>query len=113
MFLWSLEVFFPHPINTNSEEENSIIRNKNLIKKTTVAEIPHLNNIVKDDISDDDDADDDENNCNGEHEQIREEMFGIETRQQIRVVINEPLFYETFRECHRDEWNRLSNGDII
>jgi 23S rRNA-/tRNA-specific pseudouridylate synthase len=117
MFLWSLEVLFPCPINTNSEEENTMIRNKNFIKLSKVDTVNSENHeisvdcrkqiSVKDDVSEDDDED-----CNDNCDiQMREEMFAIETRKQIRVVINEPLFYETFRECHRDEWNRLCSDD--
>lgn len=108
MFLWSLEVSFPHPKNTNSEEENTIIRNKNFIKLSIIDRFPLLDIAVKNDVSDED-----EDVNENEDIQIREEMFGIETRKQIKVVIDEPFFYETFRQCHRDEWNRLCNSNII
>jgi hypothetical protein len=116
MFLWSLEVSFPHPINTNSEEENAMIRNENLIKQTKV-DIVNSEDIIVDSKKQfsvqDDLSEDDEEDCNDNSDiQIREEMYGIETRKLIRVVIKEPLFYETFRECHRDEWSRLCSDDV-
>ena len=32
MFLWSLSVAFPHPVNSNTKEENDAIREENMVK---------------------------------------------------------------------------------
>ena len=135
MFLWSLAVEFPHPINTFTKEENAAISEENAIKIAVEVTKASTNNVLLCDgdvgnILDDDEDDDDENFdpkssiiCNNGNTtsggdlnsienrlllasgtQIREEMFGIEKRRTVRVSIDEPVYYETFRRCHRIEW---------
>ena len=135
MFLWSLEVEFPHPINTNTKEENAAISYENSIKIAREVENFASSNIDTRDedidiLSDDDDDDDNENPgprssilcSNGNTTsggdlnsvenrllilsgtQIRVEMYGIEKREKVRIAIDEPVYYETFRQCHHVEW---------
>ena len=124
MFLWSLEVEFPHPVNSNSEAENEIIRNENLIKIQTemakVAEKPFEESKINGDVDEDDceattdfagnttsggDSNSIENRLlMSSATQIREEMYGIEKRKKVHITIDEPTYYESFRECHREEW---------
>ena len=147
MFLWSLEVEFPHPINCNTEAENDSIRSENILKvlneKEIMSRIPHAiedNNINDiDNVDDDDNGNDNDNddNTNMGHvgngnttsggdinsienrllissgTQLREEMYGIEKRKQVIVVIDAPTYYETFRECHREEWKTLNQDDAL
>jgi 23S rRNA-/tRNA-specific pseudouridylate synthase len=125
MFLWSLEVEFPHPVNANSEAENEIIRNENLIKISMETAKGVDEKACEDpEIIGENDEDDCEvtaeftgNTTSGgdlnsvenrllmsSATQIREEMYGIEKRRKVQVVIDEPTYYETFRGCHREEW---------
>ena len=130
MFLWSLEVKFPHPVNTNTKEENAAISYENRIKIAKEAENFKKSNIdARDedvDIMSDDDDDEDPrpsigcsygNTTSGgdlnsvenrllllDGTQIREEMYGIENREIVSITIDEPVYYETFRQCHQVEW---------
>lgn len=124
MFLWSLEVEFPHPVNVNSEAENEVIRNENLTKISMETAKGEEKACVESEISGENDEDDCEvmaefagNTTSGDDlnsvenrllmssaTQIREEMYGIEKRRKVQILIDEPTYYETFRECHREEW---------
>ena len=148
MFLWSLEVEFPHPINCNTEAENDSIRSENILKvlneKEIMSRIPQAmkdNNI---DDNDNDNVDDDDNNGNDNDDvtfvghvgngnttsggdmnsienrllissgtQLREEMYGVEKRRKVIVLIDAPIYYETFRECHREEWKSSNLNDEL
>lgn len=120
MFLWSLEADFPHPINTNSDSENEVIRLDNEVK--IAAEIEkHRHNIATIDSDDDQDSmivsSSAGNTTSGADSnslenrlllssatQIRQEMYGIENRRNVHVMIDEPLYYGLFRQCHDREW---------
>lgn len=170
MFLWSLEVQFPHPANTYTVEENDRILAMNILIKekekarrenekeinkeneNDVIDNSDNNNDNNDDGNDDDiDNNIDQNLINMEKEiknensgisnlkykhqgyvgntssgidlyslenillindniQLREEMYGIENRKIVCVQIDEPLYYEIFRQCHHDEWLNKSKS---
>ena len=127
MFLWSLEVSFPHPINTYTPAENKIISDDILLKVALEGDKQVNGNSV-----DIDDCGDDEDDCDvdlppggqgnttsgsdansienrllmNSSLQIREEMFGIETRSTVKVSIDEPVYYGIFRDCHYNEWEQ-------
>jgi hypothetical protein len=120
MFLWSLEVDFPHPINTNSDAENEIIRLENAIKISAEIE-KHGQQIATVDSDEDPDSmavtSSAGNTTSGADSnslenrlllssgtQIRQEMYGIERRRNVNIVIDEPLYYGLFRQCHDKEW---------
>lgn len=132
MFLWSLEVEFPHPINTNTKEENAAISYENSIKIAREVENFASANIDTRDEDIDILSDDDDNENPGPRSsilcsngnttsggdlnsvenrllilsgtQIRVEMYGIEKREKVLIAIDEPVYYETFRQCHQVEW---------
>jgi hypothetical protein len=124
MFLWSLEVEFPHPVNANSEAENEVIRNENLLKISIEAakgvQKACDESVIGGEIDEDDcevttefagnttsggDSNSVENRLlMSSGTQIREEMYGIDNRRKVHIKIDEPTYYETFRECHREEW---------
>jgi hypothetical protein len=142
MFLWSLEVEFPHPINCNTEEENEIIRSENILKvlkeKEIMSRTPEVikDSNIGDEVDDDDGNDEDAcdtpagvmgngNTTSGgdmnsienrllisSGTQLREEMFGIEKRKNVLIVIDPPIYYETFRECHREEWKSIHENSL-
>ena len=143
MFLWSLEVEFPHPINCNTVAENEIIRSENILKVLKEKEImPRVPQVMKDNNVDDNEVeDDDENNdyvCEApvgyvgsgnttsggdlnsienrllisSGTQLREEMYGIEKRKKVLIIIDAPTYYETFRECHREEWKSIHQNSL-
>ena len=120
MFLWSLEVDFPHPINTNSDAENESIRLENAVKIAIEIE-KHGNHIATVDSDEDPDcmavtasggnttSGADSNSLENRlllssATQIRQEMYGIESRRNVHIVIDEPLYYSLFRQCHDREW---------
>jgi hypothetical protein len=131
MFLWSLEVEFPHPINTYSKEENDAISSENVIKvalevQKSLGEEATKNLVKLEELDDKKRSEsntafiDSGNTTSGQDKnsiesrllradntQLREEMFGIDSRKKVRVIIDEPPFYEIFRNCHADEWNRI------
>ena len=145
MFLWSLEVEFPHPINCNTEVENENIRLENILKvlkeKEIMSKIPQ---VIKDSNIDDNDNDEEDNDDNDDDAcepsvghvrngnttsggdmnsienrllissgtQLREEMYGIEKRKKVSITIDAPIYYETFRECHREEWNSIYQNSL-
>lgn len=149
MFLWSLEVEFPHPINCNTEAENDSTRSENILKVLNEKEImSRTPQAIKDNnIDDNKDVDDDDDDNNGDGDgnddayvghvgngnttsggdmnsienrllissgtQLREEMYGIEKRQKVIVLIDAPIYYETFRECHRVEWKSINQNDEL
>ena len=145
MFLWSLEVEFPHPINCNTAAENDIIRSENILKVLNEKEImSRIPQAIKDNNIDDNDGEDDDDDDNNDNDnahvghvnngnttsggdmnsienrllissgtQLREEMYGIEKRKKVIVLIDAPIYYETFRECHREEWKSLNQNDAL
>ena len=39
-------------------------------------------------------------------------MFGIEKRKKVLIVIDPPIYYEMFRECHREEWKSIHENSL-
>ena len=129
MFLWSLEVSFPHPVNTNSKEENKIISDEISIK-IALERTNFVGGALESDLISDGGEDEDDcevacppggsgNTTSGgdvfsvenrlliaSGTQIREEMFGIESRRTVQISIDEPAYYNIFRECHHNEWEQ-------
>jgi hypothetical protein len=124
MFLWSLEVEFPHPLNTNTKEENATICQDNLRLYALESKKNEADAPLHHDAALDSDADDDSvaggtgNTTSGgdlnsienrllisSGTQMREEMYSIEHRKKVIVTIDEPLYYEIFRQCHRSEFS--------
>jgi 23S rRNA-/tRNA-specific pseudouridylate synthase len=127
MFLWALEVHFPHPSSAEAEgieaagrasvkadaearalSQAQCIEGSEQGETTTASPQEGVVHNGGDDASEEgneSDADADERTV-GIQSASEEGINDLDTTDWVHVCIDEPAYYELFRRCHQDEWEK-------
>lgn len=127
MFLWAVEIDFPHPKYCSDLVADGLdfVRSAHLLEgvetaRTTANAVPQVKDPNSED--EDEDADDlvDVQNVDAEtisqanrRRQIVETLHQLSPDQRVITSIPEPAYYEEFRKIHEDAWkSSVSVSDI-